>query len=128
MIPLFAGQKDILFFGGLFFICMLVLIGIALVRELFTLFESKQTRIQKEINQLRADRARCITRVRQINDLIAELGGDPMKDNCELCEGEKGGIPGNENIGWVDGKRTVVCDYCYMERRAEISNTPPEAK
>lgn len=30
------------------------------------------------------------------------------KDNCENCQGEKGGVPGNENI--VNGK--VLCDYC----------------
>lgn len=30
------------------------------------------------------------------------------KDNCENCHGEKGGVPGNENI--VNGK--VLCDHC----------------
>lgn len=30
------------------------------------------------------------------------------RDRCEECHGEKGGVPGNENI--VDGR--VLCDYC----------------
>lgn len=30
-------------------------------------------------------------------------------DNCEICEGRRGGMKGNENI--VDG--IVMCDYCY---------------
>lgn len=31
-----------------------------------------------------------------------------MSDNCENCHGEKGGVPGNENV--VNGK--VLCDHC----------------
>lgn len=31
------------------------------------------------------------------------------RDNCQICHGEKGGVPGNENI--VDS--TVMCDYCH---------------
>lgn len=34
---------------------------------------------------------------------------DPARDNCEVCKGERGGVPGNENI--VGGR--VVCDYCH---------------
>jgi hypothetical protein len=30
------------------------------------------------------------------------------KDGCTVCNGEKGGVPGNENV--IDGK--LVCDYC----------------
>jgi hypothetical protein len=33
----------------------------------------------------------------------------PQRDNCELCHGTRGGVPGNENR--VDGK--VICDYCH---------------
>ena len=29
-------------------------------------------------------------------------------DNCELCGGRNGGVPGNENV--IEG--VVVCDYC----------------
>jgi hypothetical protein len=29
-------------------------------------------------------------------------------DACEICHGEKGGVPGNENI--IGG--VVMCDYC----------------
>lgn len=31
-------------------------------------------------------------------------------DNCEICRGSKGGVPGNENI--INGQ--VVCDYCTV--------------
>ncbi len=37
-----------------------------------------------------------------------------MKDACEICHGEKGGVPGNENVLEIGGKRTVVCDYCSV--------------
>ena len=30
------------------------------------------------------------------------------KDGCEICQGENGGVPGNENI--IGG--LTVCDYC----------------
>jgi hypothetical protein len=33
------------------------------------------------------------------------------KDDCERCLGERGGVPGNENI--VDG--VVLCDYCTAD-------------
>jgi hypothetical protein len=33
------------------------------------------------------------------------------KDNCEVCNGSKGGIPGNENV--INGR--VMCDYCHAE-------------
>lgn len=32
-------------------------------------------------------------------------------DGCEVCYGQRGGTPGNENL--IDGKR--VCDYCHAE-------------
>lgn len=32
-------------------------------------------------------------------------------DNCEICLGSRGGVPGNENI--VDGK--TMCDYCSVD-------------
>lgn len=41
-----------------------------------------------------------------------------LKDDCELCFGEKGGVPGNENIHYVSVQGTnikytvKVCDYC----------------
>lgn len=35
----------------------------------------------------------------------------PQRDNCEVCHGERGGVPGNENR--VHG--TVMCDYCHAE-------------
>ena len=34
-----------------------------------------------------------------------------LPDNCEICNGERGGVRGNENI--VNGK--VVCDYCSVD-------------
>jgi hypothetical protein len=38
-----------------------------------------------------------------------------MKDNCEICQGRKGGVRGNENK--VQG--LVVCDYCHADIRAD---------
>ena len=35
-----------------------------------------------------------------------------LKDNCQQCKGERGGVLGNENI--VDGK--TLCDYCDANR------------
>ena len=41
-----------------------------------------------------------------------------VKDNCEVCNGDKGGVRGNENIHYVSVlnsplKYTVIaCDYC----------------
>lgn len=35
----------------------------------------------------------------------------PKKDNCSRCHGERGGVPGNENI--VNG--VVLCDYCHSD-------------
>ncbi|AFU86738.1 hypothetical protein D869_gp176 [Caulobacter phage CcrRogue] len=34
-----------------------------------------------------------------------------QRDGCEVCNGSRGGVPGNENV--VDGK--VVCDYCHVD-------------
>lgn len=34
-----------------------------------------------------------------------------LKDDCEVCDGKRGGALGNENI--VDG--TVMCDYCHAD-------------
>jgi hypothetical protein len=36
-------------------------------------------------------------------------------DACQVCHGAKGGVPGNENIVTVDGKKVVMCDYCTSE-------------
>lgn len=38
------------------------------------------------------------------------------KDACEICHGESGGTPGNENI--IEGK--VVCDYCHAKMMEPI--------
>src|ERR1700733_12074470 len=35
-------------------------------------------------------------------------------DACEICHGEKGGVPGNENIVTVDGVKKIACDYCSV--------------
>jgi hypothetical protein len=34
-----------------------------------------------------------------------------MLDKCEICEGKRGGVPGNENI--IQG--IIVCDYCHAD-------------
>lgn len=36
-----------------------------------------------------------------------------VRDNCQVCGGVKGGVPGNENH--VNGM--VVCDYCHGASR-----------
>lgn len=41
---------------------------------------------------------------------LAERAARP-KDGCEICKGEKGGTPGNENI--INDQ--VVCDYCHAD-------------
>jgi hypothetical protein len=38
----------------------------------------------------------------------AAIAGEHARDNCKLCLGAKGGVPGNENV--IGG--VVVCDYC----------------
>lgn len=43
---------------------------------------------------------------------VAELD-ELLRDNCEVCKGEKGGMLGNENI--VRGIR--MCDYCHASER-----------
>jgi hypothetical protein len=50
-----------------------------------------------------------------------QVSGD--KDACEICKGERGGVPGNENV--VEG--VTMCDYCHAERmmdREEIEMKP----
>jgi hypothetical protein len=43
---------------------------------------------------------------------VDAVPGEPVVlDGCELCNGRRGGVPGNENI--IDGKR--VCDYCHSD-------------
>lgn len=46
-----------------------------------------------------------------LNDKLFNLG---VRDSCELCHGEKRGVPGNENIVDINGKLTFVCDYCSV--------------
>jgi hypothetical protein len=36
------------------------------------------------------------------------------RDACQVCDGERGGTPGNENV--VNG--VIVCDYCHA--RGEV--------
>jgi len=38
-----------------------------------------------------------------------------LKDNCQICLGEKGGVRGNENR--IHG--LVVCDYCHCDGSAD---------
>lgn len=46
----------------------------------------------------------------------------PGPDNCQVCLGARGGMPGNENV--VDG--VVMCDICTMNARA--TGKSPNAK
>lgn len=48
------------------------------------------------------------------NDLLTDL-----KDDCDVCEGTSGGVPGNENLVRIDGEFVSMCDYChsnYLEK------------
>lgn len=44
-----------------------------------------------------------------------QFASEIARDACEICHGAKGGEPGNENIVPIDGKETVMCDYCHAE-------------
>lgn len=42
---------------------------------------------------------------------------NPALDNCEVCHGERGGVPGNENV--VNG--VIICDYCdYLQSNPQV--------
>ncbi len=53
-----------------------------------------------------------------VRDFLRQLAGVPasQKDACEICKGESGGVPGNENLIKVDGKVVKMCDYCHTAR------------
>ncbi len=36
-------------------------------------------------------------------------------DGCAFCLGERGGVPGNENIVTIDGAKWLACDYCTSD-------------
>ena len=58
-----------------------------------------------------------------VQELIAAADrarGGKAQDDCEVCHGTKGGVPGNENI--VDGK--VICDYCHAEHLTSKAQEP----
>ena len=44
-----------------------------------------------------------------LQDELFRLG---VRDRCQICHGNKGGVPGNENV--VEG--VVMCDYCSADR------------
>jgi hypothetical protein len=55
---------------------------------------------------------------------VDAVPGEPVAlDGCELCNGRRGGVPGNENI--IDGKR--VCDYCHSASVASQAGSEPVA-
>ena len=37
------------------------------------------------------------------------------KDGCHICDGSRGGVPGNENIIVWRGADVVICDYCHAD-------------
>ncbi len=43
-----------------------------------------------------------------------------VRDNCQICKGECGGVKGNENI--VNG--VVMCDYCTSNHFTQESSQP----
>lgn len=52
--------------------------------------------------------------------VLDDMGGENFLDHivdhdeCTVCRGMRGGVPGNENI--VDG--VVMCDYCHASKLA----------
>lgn len=52
---------------------------------------------------------RCVSILLGMTPEAYEKAG--LKDNCQMCEGERGGVPGNENI--VNG--VVMCDFCHAD-------------
>jgi superfamily II helicase len=44
------------------------------------------------------------------------------KDKCQVCHGERGGVPGNENRVEKDGKTVIMCDYCHADELQETLN------
>ena len=67
-----------------------------------------------------------IEELRQLEELDIYLRGTlgymTVLDNCEECEGMRGGVKGNENV--IDG--VVTCDYCHaieMERKLNLSKS-----
>lgn len=57
----------------------------------------------------------------QIEEALKEPGGigytlkESKLDDCEVCKGAMGGVPGNEN--YVEG--VVMCDYCHASKKIE---------
>ncbi len=49
------------------------------------------------------------------HDLLTDL-----KDTCEVCEGTRGGLPGNENLVRIDGEFVSMCDYCHEHHSEKI--------
>lgn len=47
-----------------------------------------------------------------------------MRDNCEVCGGERGGVRGNENV--IDGRR--VCDFCHADMLREPAPQPQDER
>ena len=52
---------------------------------------------------------RAIEALVKVKDRFRKI--DKLRDNCEVCHGERGGVRGNENV--IDGK--VMCDYCSSD-------------
>lgn len=45
-----------------------------------------------------------------------------LKDRCETCKGARGGMRGNENVVTINGKNSLVCDYCLFEKHFKLSS------
>jgi hypothetical protein len=37
------------------------------------------------------------------------------KDKCKICQGNRGGVPGNENVLVTEGIHCILCDYCHAD-------------
>jgi hypothetical protein len=68
--------------------------------------------------------ANYFRRLEEEDSLPAAPQEGTVKDACEVCKGESGGVPGNENI--VNG--VVMCDYCSSKTMEPVSAPTGEVK
>lgn len=53
--------------------------------------------------------------VPRANWWIDEAKRAAVRDACEICDGSRGGVPGNENIVESCGEKITMCDYCSAD-------------
>lgn len=100
---------------------------ITLLRERVAALEAERadlvrTSVQR-CRSLVAKRSPLVSPESALDSLLAEIEQDPgtaiALDNCELCGGANGGVPGNEQV--VDG--LLMCDHCHAARHGIDHNS-----